>query len=154
MTITETQRLAKPKPADSSKPSHTERMNNLSKRRTNGKSWKTRPETRLTIVDRKTASGKKIVKSWAKKQQERLDRKQFLEAKAEVKSINDREKREKREASDAKKALKEENELKNQVKQMGGTKKSDAQKARIAKRLKKQTDRKVKKEKRRQAQLL
>ena len=152
MTITETQKLAKPAPADPNH--HSDRMNNLSKRRKNGKSWKSRPETKLSIVDRKTPNGKKKVKSWALKQKERIDRKQFLQAKAEVKAINDQEKRDKREAQEEKKRLKEENELKNQVKQMGGTSKTDAQKARIAKRLKKQTERKLKKEKRRQAQLL
>merc|ERR1711948_204093 len=109
---------------------------------------------KLSIVDRKTPGGKKKVKSWALKQKERVDRKQFLQAKAEVKAINDQEKKDKREAQEEKKRLKEENELKNQVKQMGGTSKTDAQKARIAKRLKKQTERKLKKEKGRQAQLL
>merc|ERR1711884_817358 len=133
---------------------HQQRMNELSKRRSNGKSWKPRPAQKLSHIDRKTVGGKKIVKSWAKKQQEKLDRQQFLQAKAEVKELNDTEKREKREKAEAKKAAREENELKNQVAQMGGTRKSEAQRARIAKRLKKATDRKLKKEKRRQAQLL
>merc|ERR1711920_404915 len=84
MTITETQKLAKPCPTNPNQgPSHSDRMNNLSKRRKNGKSWKNRPETKLSIVDRKTPGGKKKVKSWALKQKERIDRKQFLEAKAE-----------------------------------------------------------------------
>merc|ERR1711934_408367 len=88
--------------------SHEERMNKLSKRRANGKSWKPRPQERLSIVNRKTPSGKKIVKSWALKQQEKLDRKQFLQARNEVKEANDLEKREKREKAETKKALQEE----------------------------------------------
>lgn len=157
MTITETQLNAKPALADSQKQagvSHVTRMNELSKRRTNGKCWKPRTLNQISIMDRTDAKGKKHVKSWALKQKERLDRKQFLQAKNEVKAMNDQDKKDKRAAADEKRALKEENELKNQVKQMGGSRKTDAQKARIAKRLKKQTDRKIKKEKRRQAQLL
>jgi len=157
MTITETQLNAKPVLPDSKKQagvSHVTRMNELSKRRTSGKSWKTRPLNQISVMSRTDMKGKKKVKSWALKQKERLDRKQFLDAKKEVKALNDQEKRDKRAAAEEKRALKEENELKNQVKQMGGTRKTDAQKARIAKRLKKQTDRKIKKEKRRQAQLL
>jgi len=157
MTITETQLNAKPVLPDAKKQagvSHVTRMNELSKRRTNGKSWKTRPRNQLSVIDRTDVKGKKHVKAWSLKQKERIDRKQFLQAKNEVKAMNDQDKKDKRAAADDKRAMKEENELKNQVKQMGGSRKTDAQKARIAKRLKKQTDRKIKKEKRRQAQLL
>lgn len=129
-------------------------MNTISKSRTHGKSWKLKPSSKVTSFARNKGNGKAFQSSWEKKKQQALDRKQFLQAKSEIKQIRDSEKEEKRLKSEEKAKKREENELKNQVAQAGGKTKSEQQNSRLVKRLQKQTARKLKKANRKQAQMM
>ena len=133
---------------------HIRKINTLSKPRQNGKSWQQKSLCRNTKFIRNKSNGKAGGTSWETKQKEKLDRQQFLLAKAELKEINDEEKKQKRLKSEEKKKQREENELKNQLKQNGGSGKSAQQNARLAKRLKKASMRKLKKMQKKQASML
>ena len=133
---------------------HIQKQNTLSKIRSNGKSWKAKHLHKVSKFTRNKSNGKAGGTSWAVKQKEKLDRKQFVLAKAELKEINDNAKKEKRLQMEEKKRQKEANELQNQLKQNGGSGKTKAQNARLAKRLKKASEKKLKKMQKKQAQML
>lgn len=131
---------------------HENKLSTLSGHRVNGKNWKNTSK-RTQPMNHMTRS-KATSLSWKKKQQQKIDLQQFKEAEREVNQINNQYKKECRLQQEEKKRLREENELKNQLAQAGGSGKSDQQNSRLAKRLKKASLRKAKKLQKKQAQML
>lgn len=136
---------------------HIQKMNTLSRPTKNGKLWKAKTGKNhhtLSSLSRNQFNAKNTSKSWSEKQKAKQDKISLRAARDELKNINDQEKKDKRMKMEEKKRKREENELKNQLAQNGGSTKSQQQNARLAKRLKRQSERRARLMEKKQKQML